>query len=364
MNKKLSAIICLAAAAFCLFSCKGDGGAELYSKTDTVPADWRNTIAYDGSVYINEETKILYSIDKGEITLWDNGGDGTPLQTLNYDTYYDKAYDTLEFADINKDGSKDITIVYSNKEGAKLYNLWLWSTANGSFTSAPLYRTIYNPTVSEDGKSVSGKRDMGMFGILEMTYSIEEDLSLTQTGLDISNAAEIAAAIAGQFGLGNTVERTGSSGITLDGALCSVFAVKGENSNAAYIAYSSDGQWFADLACIDVFRQVGASEEKYTLGSYCGAAGEAFERASSIYGTSELTVTEHVRGFVGSKEAEAFTFQSADGTLCTVIKAEDGVWYGTEGSLKECYIVSNAGTFEYVKDRTFEFISIYEQMEK
>ncbi len=366
MKRKLSAIICLALSALCLFSCKGDGGEELSSQTDVAPADWRNTIAYDGSVYVNGETKILYSIDKGTITVWDNSGDGTPLQTLNYDTYYDKAYDTLEFADINKDGSKDITIVYSNKEDAKLYNLWLWSTEKGAFTSVPLYKTVYNPVVSEDGKTVSGKKDMGMLGILEMTYTIGEDLSFTQTGLDISNASDIASDIAEQFGLGSAVERTSSSGITLNDTLCSVFAVKGEESNAAYIAYSPDGQWFIDTACIDVFRQVEVSEEKYIMGLYCDTAGEAFDRASAMYsfGTSELFITKHVHGHVGSREAEAFTFETAGGTLCTLLQAEDGVWYGTETNLKECYIVSNAGTFEYVKDRTFEFTSTYEQTGK
>lgn len=356
--KKANIILCLVMAVLCLFSCKKGGSDELISGTDAVSADWRDRIAYDGSVYVDEGTKILYSMDKGSITLWDNAGDGAPLQTLTYDSYYDKVFDTLDFEDVNMDGHKDITVIYK-KDTFTLYNLWLWNDAESSYTAVPLYKTIYDPIVSEDGKTVRGKKDMGMFGILEMTYTFGEDLSLTRTNIDISNAEEVASSMASQLVGQNSVKKTGTT-VTINGEICTVVAVNSDKGNAAYLAYTSDGDWYADTLCIDVFRQIGENNGTYTLKDYADAAGEAYERASAIYQNKNVTVTDFIRGTIGACEAEAYVFELDGARLCTIVKADNNVWYGTEGALKECYIISALGDFRYVPGETYKFKSIYE----
>lgn len=356
--KKLRIIICLVLAAFFLFSCKKDG-EEMISGTDAAPADWRDKIAYDGSVYVNKDTKVLYSMDKGSITIWDNAGDGSPLQTLNYDTYYDKAFDTFKFEDVNRDGSKDITLIYNKKDSFTLYNLWLWNSKTGSFTAIPLYRSIYDPKVSPDGKYVYGKKDMGVFGTLEMTYEFGEDLSLAKIKTDIANADEIASAMASQLIGIKDAEKTGTT-VTLNGEVCNVMAVKESGRNVAYLAYAPEGSWYIDTKCIDVFRQIGEANGSYVLKDYSDAAGEAYERASAIYDNKNVVITDFIRGKIGACEAEAYVFSLDGNKLCTIIKADNNVWYGSEGSLKDCYIVSASGDFEYIIGETHQFKSIYE----
>ena len=78
---------------------------------DTAPVkqatDWRNQIEYDGSFYVSREIKLLYSLDKGTITLWDDGGTGKTLQTLTYDTAVTDAMENLIREDINGEGYAD-----------------------------------------------------------------------------------------------------------------------------------------------------------------------------------------------------------------------------------------------------------------
>ena len=356
--KKLLLFICLVLSVLCLFSCQ-KGGEELISGTDAAPADWRDKIAYDGSVYVNEGVKLLYSVDKGKITLWDNAGDGAPLQTLNYDTYYDKAFDTLKFEDINLDGHKDITLIYNKKDDFTLYNLWLWNQKSGSYTAIPLYRSIYDPVISEDGKSVFGKKDMGMFGVLEMTYTFCEDLSFTKTDMDIVNAEDIAAKIASQLTASSSAEKTGTT-VTLNKEECTVIAVKENGKNVAYLAYTPEGSWYIDTKCIDVFRRIGEDNGLYTLEEYTDVPGEAYERASAIYGSKNVVITDFIRGKINACEAEAYVFQLDGSRLCTIVKAENNVWYGTEGSLQDCLVISATGDFRYVEGETHQFKSIYE----
>lgn len=353
MKKLIILTLCF---ALLLCSC---GGEDRTETTEAPKTDWRNTVTYDGSTYLNKDTKILYLLDKGEITIWDNAGDGTPLQTLSYETYYDKAYDTVEFTDINKDGSKDLLVAYNLKEGVELYNLWLWNAESGSFTAIPLYKTIYSPTVSEDGTTVSGKRDLGIFGILEMTYTFGADLSFTKTGLDITNAPEISKAIADAFAQCDEVARAEGT-VTLDGEECTVYRALDSHGEVAYTAYTPEGEWYIDVGCVGAYRAVKDSGGSYALSHYSDDAGEAYDICSSLTKSESAHITRVTKGSVSDSDGTAYTFTLEGGESCTVIKTESGIWYGTYGKLDECKIISASGETVLVEGETYTFTSIYE----
>jgi hypothetical protein len=63
---------------------------------------------------------------------------------------------------------------------------------------------------------------------------------------------------------------------------------------------------------------------------------------------------------IGAIPFVAYVFQLDGSRLCTIVKAENNVWYGTEGSLQDCLVISAAGDFRYVEGETHQFKSIYE----
>ena len=96
--------------AFSLAGCKDSTHNTEETKK---PSDWRNSIEYEGNFYVDSETKLLYALDKGTITLWDNSGNGDVLQVLDYNTAESDAIERLDIKDVNGDGSNDISTIFS-----------------------------------------------------------------------------------------------------------------------------------------------------------------------------------------------------------------------------------------------------------
>ena len=82
--KKITLGFCILFVLSLVTSCSREQPEEAVTTKQTT--DWRNQIEYDGSFYVSEEIKLLYSLDKGTITLWDDGGEGEMLQKLSYET--------------------------------------------------------------------------------------------------------------------------------------------------------------------------------------------------------------------------------------------------------------------------------------
>ncbi|MBR6650758.1 MAG: hypothetical protein IKL36_05030, partial [Clostridia bacterium] len=78
MKKKITLLLAIL-LMLNITGCKDDVDTPEETKK---PNDWRNTIEYEGNFYVNSETKLLYALDKGTITLWDNAGEGDVLQVL------------------------------------------------------------------------------------------------------------------------------------------------------------------------------------------------------------------------------------------------------------------------------------------
>jgi len=101
--KKICILALVFAAVLCLFSCNEAKGEPVV--TTGKVTDWRNTIEYEGSFFVNKDRKMLYALDMGKITLWDNEGSGAPFQELKYDTSVADAIESIEKEDFNADGN-------------------------------------------------------------------------------------------------------------------------------------------------------------------------------------------------------------------------------------------------------------------
>ncbi len=355
--KKLTILAALMLAA-CLFSCNADE-AEISDETKGAQDDWRNTITYEGSFYVNKETKLLYSQDKGCITLWDNAGDGTPLQKLTYDTSYADAMSSVEFKDINLDEYSDITVLYSKNGDDVRYNLWTWNKEDKKFNEISQYKYIYNPVISEDGTSVMGEKDLGIFGLLEMTY-VFTDSGLEVSERDVTNAGEVAQAISDKFVSGLPTKKTDGV-ITINDFECTVYKATENGSDAAYIAYTDEGQWYFDNGCTGAYKSLSDKDGDFALGLYADIAGEAYEVCAALLGKpeGELVICDTKKGTIGDKEAVAYEFRLDGAYVCTVAKAENGVFYGTNNELTAYYVISATSEAEFLFDMEYTFTEKY-----
>ena len=134
--KKMLFAMAAVLVAICLASCGAEGKTE--EETTQQKEDWRNTIEYEGSFFVNEGKKMLYALDKGSITIWDNAGEGTALQVIKYDTSVSDAIERIEKEDYNGDENTDIRIIYSESEKGTRYNLYLWSDKAGRFVECQI----------------------------------------------------------------------------------------------------------------------------------------------------------------------------------------------------------------------------------
>lgn len=336
MNRVKKAVCFAACAAFSaaliftLTSCNkkaGDSG----QKSDTGSADWRNTIAYEGSFRVNENTKLLYALDTGTVTLWDDAGEGDVLQTLRYDTTVNDALERFERRDVNGDGNADIRIVYSEGDGGSTYNLWLWNQSDGRYTECPAYRLIRDPDNDTEGHRVLESRDTGGLGILKNTYVFTENLGLELETSVLEGETQAAESVAqGLAGASSIREAEGSA--TVNDETCKVYVASGEGGDTAYIAISPTAQWYIDIGCVGAYRTVSCRDGSYSAGAYAGYAGEA-EIIGQELSSGPVTVNAVHKGSFGDGKAVMLELSGENGWKCFLLREDQtGLWYYSENS--------------------------------
>lgn len=308
-----------------LTACGEKTKAEDTTSTKQV-TDWRNQIEYDGSFYVSKEIKLLYSLDKGTITLWDDSGTGEKLQTLTYDTAAADAIENLTREDINGDGYADLQTVYSETQEASCYNLWLWDASGGKYVPCAAYRLVKNPVPDPVSGTVSSVLETEGFGTVRTAYQFSEDLSLELASQTVEGADEVAAEISRTF-IGDTALSLFDGEITVEGEACTVYTA----GNGAYIAYTSDANWYADINRLGLYRAVEWDGTGYTLGHYMEDAGEAQDLARAAYTAGDVSVdiTAKDLGFFGGRSAVQYTMEAEGVFLCKLCKPDLGDWYVT-----------------------------------
>lgn len=323
-------------------SCKDDS-----SNTDETakPSDWRNTIEYEGNFYVDSETKLLYALDKGTITLWDNAGEGDKLQILEYNSAESEAIESLEIKDFNGDGANDISTIFSENESGKKYNLWLWNKTDKKYKAVNNYRGINNPVLSDDLTTVTGMLDRGIFGVVTSVYTFTQQLTLEETSVTIANADIIAQSISDTLASGAPVT-LGDGTATIQSIPCTVYT-----SDNAYIAFTSDGTWYIDRDCVGAYRIINEKDGGFEAGFYIDEAGEIADICAQLYGcdAGELTIKETDFGNIlpcsygedgnvipsvdleidssKGEKANGYTIERNGETLCRMLKAEKSTYY-------------------------------------
>ncbi len=300
---------------------------------DTAPVkqatDWRNQIEYDGSFYVSREIKLLYSLDRGKITLWDDGGTGEKLQTLTYDTAVANAMENLIREDVNGDGFADLQTVYSETQEEACYNLWLWDAESGKYVPCAAYRLVKNPKPDPDSGTISSVLETEGFGTVRSTYQFTDTLALELASQTVEGADDIAAKIVRTFA-GDAAVSPSDGETEINGEACTVYiAGSGAYGSGAYIAYTPDALWYADINCLGLYRAVEWDGSAYTLGHYMEDAGEAQDLARAAYTAGDVTIdiTAKEEGFFGGRSAVQYTVEAEGIFLCKLCKSDLGGWY-------------------------------------
>ncbi len=372
MKRKITVILALL-LAFSLCSCnKSQNGEEQATTT----GDWRNTIEYEGSFFVDSKTKLLYALDKGTITLWNNSGDGSVLQVLDYNSAESAAIESLEIKDVNGDGANDISTIFSENEEGKKYNLWLWDSANGKYKDLNGYRKINDPVVSEDFSTITGTLDRGIFGIVESIYTFTEELSLEEISVCVSNADEVAKGITTALNLPEAKQAEGEAFI--QSTKCSVYTA----DNKAYIAHTPNGYWYVDIGCVGAYKAISDNNGAFEAGVYVDEAGEITDVCATIYecNIEELTISETSIGNIlpcsydedgnvlpsndlaidasHGEVAKGFTIERNGETLCRMLKSDNSTYYCLDPDLSGdnyYYVVSLNGESKLVEKTASNF---------
>lgn len=340
--------ILLAAMIFSLLLC-GCGGEDKKKEETEKPVDWRNTIEYEGAFFVNEKKRLLYALDQGSITLWDNAGDGSVLQTISYDTSVSDAIERIEKEDFNGDGNRDIRIIYSENEKGTRYNLFLWSNKTGQYAECGTYNTIIDPVYDAEKGTVSGVWDLGVFGKVTKTFAFNANCGLDTKNVKLDSPAKVAQGIADDT-VGGTVKAADGQK-TVNDVECKVFMVKNGSKSIAYLAYTPDSQWYIDVGCIGLYRCVEDSEGKAVLGKYLGDARIAVSLVETVFEKS-AQVTGSSVGVMEDVVAQAYFITLEDGEETAVARDERANWYLYDG---EFYIRVNNRTGEQIGDDIYEF---------
>ena len=337
MKKLLLAAIAIV-AALCLFSCGGEGKKE---EETTVKTDWRNTIEYEGAFFVNESKRVLYALDTGSITVWDNAGDGKVLQVIEYDTSVADAIERIEKEDFNNDGNCDIRVIYSENERGKRYNLFLWSEKTGRFAECQLYNTINNPVYNEETGYVTGITDLGIYGKATVEYAFNENSGLDKVSASVEGLEDIAKMIATSIG-GDSFEDTGY--------------VSKNGNRIAKISHNSEFEWFVDMGCIGLYRKLEESEGAVVIGDYIENAKPAYELIKLLKG-EDAKFTGTTLGVIRNLPAQSFEAVDGEGNSFSVVTDENGLWYFSEDGVTFVQVLSATG--EVAGEEEYEFTNIF-----
>ena len=351
--KKITLGFCILFVLSLVTSCSRGQSEE--AVTTRQATDWRNQIEYDGSFYVSEDIKLLYSLDKGTITLWDDGGDGEMLQRLSYETTAADAMENLIREDVNGDGYVDLQTIYNDVEGEACYNLWLWSSTDGQYQACGMYRMVKNPQPDPASGSVSSQYVTEAFGTVVSTYQFTEGLELEMVSETISDADDIAAAIAlALTGESTVVPSQGEA--TIDEIACAAYTVgAGVAGSGAYIAYMPDGSWFVDIDCLGIYRAVEWNGETYIPGHYMEEAAEAEDLALAYAPDadySKIHIAAKEEGSFGRSNGVQYTVESDGTVLCLLCNVGQSDWYiSTDGGVS--YYAFAGGEIGEISEETF-----------
>lgn len=346
MKKILLAAIALI-TVLCLFSCGSEGKKE---EETTAKTDWRNTIEYESAFFVNESKRMLYALDKGSITIWDNAGDGKILQVIEYDTSVADAIERIEKEDFNGDGNCDIRIIYSESEKGSRYNLFLWSEKAERFVECQLYKTITNPVYDESTGNIIGVTDKGVFGTVTRLYAFNEGSGLDEVSVQIGDLEKVVLTMAGAVG-GDRVENIVNS-FTVNDIPCLGYYVYSGAEMIAYVAYTADSQWYADEGCLGLYREIREEGAKPVLGDYVGDAKHAYDLVKLIKGDS-ARLTGTALGVIRDLPAERYEGIDESGARFAVVTDEKGLWYYSEDGITFVQVLSATG--EAAGDEEYEF---------
>lgn len=308
---------------------------------DTAPVkqatDWRNQIEYDGSFYVSQDIKLLYSLDKGSITLWDDSGTGDKLQTLSYDTTVADAMENLIREDINGDGFADLQTVYNEAAETVCYNLWLWDAGGGKYIPCATYRLLKNPKPDSASGTVSSVLETDAFGTVQSVYQFTETLELELLSQTVEGADEVAGEIARTF-IKDAAVIPSEGAATVGGEECTAYTVgAGVSGSGAYIAYTQDAVWYVDAGCLGLYRAVEWDGGAYTMGHYVEDAGEAQDLAQAYADAdADIVITAKDEGDFGGRGAVRYTVEANGAFLCRLCKSELGGWYITADDTVYC----------------------------
>ena len=334
-----------------LAACGGEKEAET---TDSLKTDWRNTIEYEGSFYVNKSIKVLYALDKGTITIWDNAGNGNSLQTINYNTGVADAIERIEKKDFNNDGNCDIRIIYSESEKGNRYNLFLWSENTGRFAECRLYNEITDPIVEKETGYVIGVFDNGYLGVVTTRYSFNENCGLDVVDIEFSNPQGVVTTIATTFlSAEKLIVVPGKGNATIDDVVCTTYIVNDGSKDVAYVSYTEAARWYIDRGCHGFYREVLAEDGSLVLGKYEGEYNGCHSLATLIKG-EDCMITEALSGIINGEAATKFTLLSESGESVLLVNDKRGYWYLSENG--ETYVQVNGSTGVKVNDdeHTFE----------
>lgn len=325
-----AALICTAAV---LLSCGDKGKPKDTSGDGTV--DWHNKIEYEGSFYVNKDTKLLYALDRGTVTLWDDAGSGSVLQVLKYETAADDAMERMETPDADCDANRDIRIVYKDAPEGSYYNLWLWNTQKGKFDACSLYKSLCNPVHNDDG-TVTAAFDKGVFGTVVKVYGFDETRSLSEISSVLTDEEAVATRLAGLLGLG--AAKPADSSVTVENAACSAYITYDGEGETGYLSCSPDGDWYADMYHIGgLYRILEADGDDISLGAYTDDAKKVYELVTVIVGSdlADPVLAEKTKGRFDGKEAIRYGIADASATdtfFGYIISAKSGWYFSTDGT--------------------------------
>ena len=345
--KKIFILILAISLLFTLASCKGEDGDK--EAETTLKTDWRNTIEYEGSIFVNESTRLLYAFDTGSITLWDAAGNGNELQVLDYDTSVPDAIERVETEDFSGDGNRDIRIIYSESEKGTRYNLFVWSTKTGRYAECRRYNTLLDPVTDEEG-NVTACEDMGIFGTVTRVFDFNETSGLDQISVSISDPDAIAKKIAADTVGGEVKPAEGNS--VIKGVECKAYIVTDGEKELCYIAYSPESQWFIDTGCLGFYRTISDAEGTAVPAEYVGEAGDAVAIIKAV-SKEGAEVFSKATGYLDEKVlARRYTVRTESGTEYLICTDESGYWYLFDGDF---YIKIDAQSGEAVSEKLYEF---------
>ena len=156
-KKYTSPLVALTLCAV-LTACGGDNSNDDNLDNSVVGDDWRasgvvcdsGTITRDG-----KDTAVLVCAHSSNATFYYDKKEQVKFGSVEYPLTLEsdagEAFQSIDFADLNKDGNSDVTMKF-NDGGSELLMVWFWNTESNQFA--------YQPDESQLGEKDEGRGDV------------------------------------------------------------------------------------------------------------------------------------------------------------------------------------------------------------